>query len=173
MDEQNDFVDVAIEVPQNGGDYEVIPEGVYPARLIGLKVVDKPEWKLKGEEGEDKQQFAWRFEVTQGDCAGVVLTDYTNRSWHPKANAHKHAAALLGVPEITPEVAVSTKALAGRPCQLWVIEKEIKGAQRNFIDKVTPAPKPRMKPQQTAGRPTVPRVQVPGLPEDLPEEIDF
>jgi hypothetical protein len=174
MNDTQDFVDVAIEVPQNGADYETIPEGVYPARLVGFKVTEKPEWALKGEEGEDREQWAWRFEITGNGAEGVPLTDYTNRSWHPKSKAHKHAAALLGVPELTPDVAISTRQLAGKPCQLWVVEKQTKkGDLRNYIDKVTPAPKPRQRAQQAAQQPAVKRVQVQGLPDDFEDEVDF
>lgn len=165
---ENTVEDLNIEVPVSGADFEAIPEGVYPARLVGFRTVDKPDWKLKGEENEDKEQWVWRFEITGGgEYAGVVLQDYTNRSWHPKSKAHKHAAALFGVPELTPDVAVSTGQLAGRACQLWVIEKDIKGTMRNFIDKVTPAPKPRQRQQPQS----IQRVNVPDLGAE--DEIDF
>ena len=167
------FDEVEMEVPSAGGDYETIPAGVYPATLIGFRVVDKPDWKLTGDEGEDKQQWEWTFEIPPGEyqnvslAESVRLTDWTNRTLHEKATAHKHTAALLGLSRLEPSVTVKMKLLRGKSCQLWVTEKATKkdpNTLRNFIDKVTPAPKPR------AGRTPAPatnkRVQLDGYPSD-------
>jgi len=98
--------------------------------------------------------------------------------WYSVDEAHKHAAALLGVPEIPTGQGLSTRALGGKTCQLWVVEVESKknpGEFRNYIDRVTPTPSPRLRPaknqQVTAARPAV---QLPGYPVDTPEgEVDF
>lgn len=168
------FDDLDIDVP-TGGDFETIPAGMYNARLVGFTVTDKPDWKLTGEEGEDKQQWEWTFELVDGDYQGTRLKNYTNRSWHEKANAHKHAAALLGVPTLPVGVGMSTRQLAGKPCQVWVIEKGTKkdpNDLRNYVDKVTPMPTPRMRPirPQSAPQPQGPLVHLPGYPGDEDEE---
>lgn len=135
---QYEVEDIPIDVPTGGGEQEAIPEGIYQGRLIRLKVVEKPEWKLKGEEGEDRQQFEWVFEITAGKHQGHRLNDYTNRTFHEKATAHKHAAALLGVDRLDPRVHTGTGMLAGRVGNLWVIKKKTqKGDIRNYIDKIT------------------------------------
>jgi hypothetical protein len=156
------FDDVEMEVPGSAGDYETIPAGMYPAALVGFRVVDKPDWKVLQEQqqkdGEgntkvvDPQQWEWTFEITEGEYAGVRLTDWTNRSLHERATAHKHTAALLGVPSLEPTVTVKMKLLKGKACQLWVVEKATKkdpNTLRNFIERVAPVPAPR---QRTNGR---------------------
>lgn len=173
---QEAFEDIPIEVPDTT-EYETIPAGIYNARLVGLKVEPKPDWKRTGQEGENPDQIHWTFQIIEGEYEGLKLSDYTNITFHPKATAHKHAAALLGVPELTPGIAMSTGQLAGKTCQLWVIEKvNSKGQQRNYVDKVTPTPAPRMRPAQKQGQaaPAVGRVQVPGLPvDDADDDIQF
>jgi hypothetical protein len=180
------FDEVEMEVPSAGGDYEpeeTIPAGMYPATLVGFRVVDKPDWKLLQEQKNappdkeiDLKQWEWTFEITGGDFAGVRLTDWTNRTLHEKATAHKHTAALLGVPNLEPSVTVKMKLLKGKACQLWVVEKATKkdpNVLRNFIDKVAPVPRPRTAPARQAQRPAaVPRVQLDGYPTDEPD-IDF
>lgn len=156
--EQYEVEDIDIEVPQGGSDQEIIPQGMYTARLVKLKTVAKPDWKLKGEEGEDREQYEWVFEIVEGDWQGYRLNDYTNRTFHPKATAHKHAAALFGVPELVPGIHTSTRALAGKACQIWIIEKATqqgKGPIRNYIEKVTPMPTPRARPQRPQAAPTI------------------
>jgi hypothetical protein len=172
-DEKTDVVeDIEIEVPTTAS-FETMPPGTYNAKLVGLKVVPKPDWKLKGEEGEDREQWEWTFMVTDGDYAGSRLKDFTNRTWHERAKAHKHAAALLGVPTLPVGVGMSTGQLAGKTCQLWVTEVESKknpGEFRNYIDKVTPTPTPRMRPQRKQEQ----RVQLDGYPTDEGgDEIEF
>jgi cation diffusion facilitator CzcD-associated flavoprotein CzcO len=164
------FDDLDILVPAAGDDYqETIPAGMYSARLIKFKRVPKPDWKLKGDEetDDDRHQFEWGFQITGGDYDGIKLNDYTNISWHEKATAHKHAAALLGVPALTPDVALSTRALAGKPCQLWVVEKPTKkdpAVFRNWIDKVVSIPAPRPRPQRPPQPSQAPPVQLKGYP---------
>lgn len=137
---QYEVEDIPIDVPTGGGEpQEVIQEGIYQGRLVRLKVVDKPEWKLKGEENEDRQQWEWVFEIVGGKHAGHKLSDYTNRTFHEKATAHKHAAALLGVEHLDPRQHASTGILAGLVGNLWVVKKKnTKGEFRNYIDKITP-----------------------------------
>lgn len=172
------FDDLDIVVPAGGDDFqETIPAGMYSARLIKFKRVPKPDWKLKGDEetDDDRHQFEWGFQITGGDYDGIKLNDYTNISWHEKATAHKHAAALLGVPTLTPDVALSTRALAGRPCLLWVVEKPTKrdpNVMRNWIDKVTVQAAPRPRPQRAQNGTQAPAVQLAGYPADE-DEITF
>lgn len=170
------FDDLDIEVPAAGGDFETIPAGMYNARLVGFTVTDKPDWKLTGEEGEDKQQWQWTFEITEGDYAGTRLVEFTNRTWHEKAKAHKHAAALMGVPTLPVGMGMSTRQFAGRTCQVWVVEKESKkspGTFRNYVEKVTPTPQPRMRPQKPAQAATRPQVQLEDYPRDEDGDIEF
>lgn len=148
--------DVEFIVPETG-DFETMPAGAYPAKLIGFQIVDKPEWKLTGADGEDKQQWKWTYEVTDPEWEGKKLDNFTSRSLHPMSNGHKHAAALLGVPELHTGMG-STKMLIGRACQLIVIEKaNTKGEARNYINSILPAPKPRH-------REAKPRIALPGGP---------
>jgi hypothetical protein len=172
--------DVAIDVPE-APEFFTIPAGIYNVRLVGFKTVPKPSWKLTGEEDEDKEQYEWVLEIIDGEWVGMRFTDYTNRTFHPKATAHKHAAALLGVPELVPGVHSGTGALAGRTCQMWLTEKPIKngdkkGEMRNWIDKLQPMPTPRMRPQraqngsQTQGGPAV---RLPGYPQDDDDQVPF
>lgn len=161
--------DEEIIVPESTP-FLTIPPGVYTAALVGFKTVDKPAWRLKGEEDEDRQQWRWVFRITEGEYAGTELQEFTNRTWHEKAKAHKHAAALLGVPTLTPGIGLSTRALAGKVCQLWVTEVESKkeaGQFRNYVDKATPMPTPRMRPgrpQNGAQTHTGTTVQLDGYP---------
>lgn len=176
--------DEEIIVPESTP-FLTIPAGVYTAALVGFKTVDKPAWKVaqqraqaeKQDQEIDNQQWRWVFRVTEGDYAGTELQDFTNRSWHENAKAHKHAAALLGVPTLTPGVALSTRALAGKLCQVWVNEVESKkeaGQFRNYVDKCVAMPTPRMrpqKPQNGAQAHTGATVQLPGYPapdDDIP-----
>lgn len=160
------FEDVDISVPESNGDYETIPAGVYSARLVTFTTVDKPDWKIKGEEGEDRQQWEWGFVIMGGDYDGTTLKAWSNRSWHPKSTAHKWAAALLGVPELPVGSGMSTKQLANKACQLWVVEIEKKnGDLMNKVEKVLPTPKPRQR-QQAQERPTVPQRTVTLPPEE-------
>ncbi len=181
------FEDIDIMVPQSGSDYLTIPAGIYNARLVGFKTLDKPDWKLKGEEGEDLQQWEWTFEVTDGEYQGTRIADWTNRVWGERAKAHAHAAALLGVPTLPVGVGMSTGQLAGKPCQIWVIEKPTKKDAtifRNYIEKVTPLPQARQRRNaidQRQGVPTaadekrhreaVPRQQLAGYPSDDLDEV--
>lgn len=145
---QDAFEDVSIEVPVST-EFETIPAGVYSARLIGFTTCDKPDWALKGEEDEDKQQWKWTLEITDGDYAGTRLTEYTNRTWHEKGKAHRHAAALLNLPMLPVNQTGSTKQLANKPCQIWVVEKPTKkdpSVYRNYVDKILPVPAPRQRP---------------------------
>ena len=179
------FEDVEMEPPANGSSYETIPAGMYPARLVGFTTCDKPDWKLTGEEDEDKQQWQWVFEITDGEYAGLKINEYTNRSWHEKAKAHKHAAALLGVPELPVGQGLSTKTLANRTCQILVIEKGTKkdpNDLRNYVDKVLPTPAPRQRAQRPAqpaqDSPAVKQVVVPQLQggvntEDEEDDLPF
>src|SRR5688500_16520047 len=91
VEEQID--DIAIEPPTgNGDDYEVIPAGADPGRLVGFRIEDKPEWKVANdlkrhpEKTPDDKQWAWKFEL-EVDGVTRQLTDWTSRSWHEKANA--------------------------------------------------------------------------------------
>lgn len=172
---QEAFDDIEIEVPIST-EYETIPAGIYSARLVGFTVCEKPDWFLKGEEDEDKQQWKWTLEITEGDYAGTRLTEFTNRTWHEKAKAHKHAAALLGLPNLAVDTAVSTRQLANRPCQLWVVEKPTKkdpNVFRNYVDKILPVPPPRQRPQRVQNAPQGPTVHLPGYTADGEEEIGF
>lgn len=165
--QENTVEDMEIVVPDSGGEVWTIPAGAYPAELVRLKRVPKPDWKLKGTEetDDDKHQLEWGFRITSGEYEGVVLTDYTNISWHPKATAHKHAAALLGVPELAIGVGLSTGQLKGKPCQIWVIEKPLKNKPdefRNYVEKVTIQSVARPRPQRQQAE----RVQLDGFPGD-------
>lgn len=144
--------DMEIEVPE-APEFYTVPPGMYNAVLVKLKRIPKPAWKLKGDEetDDDKHQIEWGFRITGGEDDGIIITDFTNLTWHPKATAHKHAAALLGVPELAVGVGLSTGELANKPCQIWVIEKSLKDKPkelRNYIREVTPMPTPRMRPQK-------------------------
>ncbi len=172
------FEDEEVTVPESGGDFATIPAGVYNAKLVGFKREPKPDWKLKGDEDENgKQQFKWTWIVTDGEFSGTYLTDWTNISWHEKATSHKYAAALLGVPTLPVGVGMSTRSLAGRTCQLWVTETPTKkdpSVFRNYVDKCTPTPTPRMRPQKEQdkrGREAVPRQQLAGYSADDLDEV--
>lgn len=147
------FDDVDINVPSSAPQ-ETIPAGVYTARLVGFKSdVPKPEWRLTGAEGEDTLQYEMTLEITEGEYAGMRFRDYMNRTFHEKATAGKYAAALLGVPTLTPGMVQSTGQLAGKVCQMWIVEKESKktpGEFRNYIDKLLPLPVARQRPQRPA-----------------------
>ncbi len=178
QEKQDVIEDEPIDVPEQRV-FETIPPGTYNARLVAFRTTDLPAWKLKGEEGEDKYQWEWVFEITDGEYQGTRLTDWTTRKWHEKAKAHKHAAALLGVPTLTPGVNKSTRELAGKSAQLWVTEVESKkepGQFRNYIDKVTPTPTPRMRPvkeQDKRQREAVPRQQLAGYPSPGGDDDDI
>lgn len=182
--------DEEINVPE-AHVFETIPPGTYIAKLVSFRTVDKPAWKLTGAEGEDKMQYEWRFLITEGEYAGIKLTDYTNRTFHEKAKAHKHAAALLGVPSLTPGVNRSTRELAGKSAQVWVTEVESKkepGTYRNYVDKLLPLPAARQRrnaidtgsgnaaspspADQKRQREAVPRRQLPGYPTDQDGDED-
>jgi hypothetical protein len=174
------FEDMAIDVPEPGQDREIMPSGIYNGKLVGLKTVAKPDWMLNGEdEDEDREQWQWTWEIVDGDWQGQRLSAYTNRSWHEKANAHKYAAALLGVPTLPVGVGMSTGQLAGKTCQLWITERAKKNdpnSQYNKVDKVTPTPSPRMRSQRPSAAPQGTkaggRVQLDGFPTDQ-DEVPF
>lgn len=181
METKEDVIeDEEIIVPEKP-EFLTIPPGTYKAKLVAFKTTDKPDFKLKGEEGEDKKQWAWTFVIVEGEYEGTRLTDYTNRTWHEKAKAHKHAAALLGVPTLVAGVNVSTRELGGKVGLLWVTEVESKknpGEFRNYITKVTPLPTPRMRPTRPqatqSARVGGPAVVLPDYPQgDEEEEISF
>lgn len=149
MDEQQVIDDIAIEVGavNSGDELEPVPSGAYTAVLVGFKQEDKPQWKIDQQAAQhpdkdvDKLQWAFTFEITEGDWAGRKLTTWENRSltWHPRANAAKHAAALFGLdnPEDMRGKGYSTKMLIGREAQIWVNEKNGK----SYIDKVVKLPR--------------------------------
>jgi hypothetical protein len=151
--------DIAIIIPANGDDdFDPIPAGAYTGKLTNFRVVDKPEWKVEGdrvrnpEREVDLKQWEWTFLLTEGEYAGEVLTDYTSRSWHERANAHKHAAALLDKPRLDPVEGLSTKQLIGKACQIWVTvnTSQKTGKARNYVDKILPVPKPRLRSQRAS-----------------------
>ncbi len=173
------FEDEEVTVPESGGDFPTIPAGVYNAKLVGFKREPKPDWKLKGDEDENgKQQFAWTWEIVEGEYAGTHISDWTNISWHEKSNSHKYGAALMGVPTLPVGVGLSTKQFAGRLCQLWIVEVPTKKDAtifRNYVDKVLPAPTPRLrphKPTEQRQREAVPRQQLAGYPTDGSDEVE-
>lgn len=157
------FDDVEINV-NTGTPQETVPAGVYPARLVGFKAeVKKPDWKLTGAEGEDIYQYEWTLEVIDGECTGMRFKDFTNRTFHEKATAGKYAAALLGVPILLPGMVQSTGMLAGKTCQMWLVEVESKktpGEYRNYVDKLLPTPSPRNRPQRPSASASVPQPAV-------------
>lgn len=175
------FDDVEVNV-NTSEPQETIPAGVYNARLVGFKSeVKKPDWKITGAEGEDIYQYEWTLEITDGEFEGMRFRDFTNRTFHEKATAGKYAAALLGVPTLLPGMVDSTRALAGKTCQMWLVEvesKKVPGDFRNYIDKLLPTPSARNRPQraQAQAQPAVKRVIVPGLGDgldDAEEDIPF
>jgi hypothetical protein len=172
------FDDVEVNV-NTSTPQETIPAGVYNARLVGFKSeVKKPDWKITGAEGEDIYQYEWTLEITDGEYEGMRFRDFTNRTFHEKATAGKYAAALMGVPVLLPGMLEGTGALAGKRCQMWLVEKEntkTPGQYRNYIDKLLPTPSPRNRPQraqaaqQAQPAPAVKRVIVPGLGDGVYE----
>ena len=145
---QTDDIEIIIPAAGSGEEYEPVPSGAYPGKLVNFRVVDKPDWKVEQdlirnpEKPPDKCQWEWSFVITEGEYAGAELTDYTSRSWHERANAHKHAAALLGKPRLDPVEGLSTKQLIGRGCQIWVTESTSQktGKTRSYVDKILPMP---------------------------------
>jgi hypothetical protein len=141
--------DIPIEPPDEE-DREVIPTGAYIGRLVSFGVVEKPAWKIQSDmlhhpdKEPDKAQWAWEFEITEGDFAEAKISDFTSRSWHSKSKASSHACALLNVPILPRGQGLSTSRLVGLPCQIWIEAKENqKGEERSYIDKVLPLPKRR------------------------------
>lgn len=135
-----DFEDVEIDVP-TGSDtpYEAIPEDLYTVKLVGFKTVDKPEYKLKGEEGEDRKQWAWTVEIVDGPFAGKRFTDYTNRTWHEKATANHHAAAFLGKKTLEEPQGMTTRQLMYKVCRADIIVAlNKKNEERNYIKELRP-----------------------------------
>ena len=119
--------DYQVNVPEPAA-VELIPRGMYNVRLVKFKREPKPDWKFVGVDqtaltADERDQFVWGFEIIEGPHQGFVLYDFTNITWHPKSNAHKYAAALMGVPEIEPGTGFRTSQLAGRTCTLVVIEQ--------------------------------------------------
>lgn len=151
--------DVEIEVPVSG-EFEVIPTGAYTAELAGFRVVDVPDWKLESkrqmhpDKEPDPRQWEWKFIILDGEYAGCDIIDYTTRSWHENARAHKHAAALLGKSKLDGSEGMSTKKLIGMKCQVVIVVKDGRNGERSYVDKCLPIPvrKPRPQAASTASR---------------------
>jgi hypothetical protein len=153
---EHEVDDIDISPPQSNGDYEVIPAGVYDAKLVGFKESLKPDWKVVSDREkypdkvEDLYEWVWSFELDV-DGEKRQLRGYTSRTWHEKSNGAKFAATLLGKPKLDGRERTSTRKLIGLPCQLWVVESE-KGT--NYIKQVLPAKKrngkaaPRPEPEE-------------------------
>ena len=175
-----DYDDVAIEVPESNGEFEAVPSGAYLAKLTNFKVEDKPQWKIEAQERAEMakepdkrrlpinpKQFAWTFTITAGEWEGQKLTSWQNVSWHERSNSAKYAAALLDIDRLRPDMGMSTRQLIGRPCQIFVTEKEGK----SYIDKVLPQPKPKQAKAMAAHRQAT---TVEALDEHLTEpDLDF
>lgn len=171
-----EFDDIPIDVPE-GPEFEAIPSGAYVARLISFKVEDKPQWKIEKQERQemakdpdkrklpiDPRQHVWTFEITEDGWEGQKLSAWVNYSFHENSNSGKHIAALLDIPKVRPDMGLTTKALIGKPCQIFVTEYEGK----NYIDKVLPAPKPRQREAMAAHKgasKTPPEEMLPGPDE--------
>lgn len=129
--------EITWEVPTDSGrEFEVLPEDSYPATLWAVKTVDKPEWKLEGTEGEDRQQWEFIFEVQDPDYQGARLSSYINRSLHPKSNGFRYVVPLLARAPVAGET-VRFSELVGRPCKITVkIKEKIDGTKYNKITDV-------------------------------------
>lgn len=155
-------LDIPIEPPAATDiEYEELPSGIYPARLIGFRQVEKPAFKIQQEllrhpeKDPDKLQWQWSFEAVWDDAL-VPIGEWTSRSWHKRAKAAAIACALLGVTELPRGAGFTTKGLIGLPCQLFVVEgkeKDDGSKGRSYIDKVLPAPKRRQNPAPAPVRP--------------------
>lgn len=132
--------DIEMIVPENAGDREVIPAGVYPAICTRIYTDDVPTWKREYQTNPDPEgkQWAWVFTLSGDEYGGMTFAAYTNRTLHPKSNAHKYALALMGLKELQAGQKISSKALLGLPCRLTLSDTNAKGEPKNYIDKVLP-----------------------------------
>lgn len=162
--------DIEMTVPENGGDREVIPAGVYPAICTRIYTDDVPDWKQAYQTNPDPEnkQWAWVFTLSGGDYDGMTFASYTTRTLHPKSNAHKYALAIMGVKELAPGQSFSSKALIGLPCRLALSDTNAKGEPKNYIDKVLPRRNPngRLVDKPSLVQPDVPALHIPFDEED-------
>lgn len=118
-----------IDITFNAGDEEEpLEEGHYVARLVNFKVEDRPDWKIARDRVQnpdrepDPRQFAFYWELTDEWAEGRKITDWTNRSFHPKSNGGKYAAYLLGKSKLEGNEGMSTRQLLGKTINLYITQ---------------------------------------------------
>lgn len=147
--------DVADDVEitfSNGEEQELLEEGPYRSRLVNFKVEEKPTWKITRDREQypdrepDPHQYALYFQLTEPGFEGHTITDWVNRSFHPKSNGGKYVAYLLGKLKLEGNEGMSTRQLIGRELMLYITQSNGKNycsAAKSFPIKTRkPAPKP-------------------------------
>jgi hypothetical protein len=156
----NEEQEVIVWTKQAAGDYEHLPvlePGEYAATFSGIKTVAKPENKLTGKEGEDLQQWEWKFDLTDEELEGYTFRKWTSRSLHEKSNAY---GILQGMGRALPQdgVPYGISQQIGCPCRI-VLKTYTKTKQdgteeeRNYIDSWLPPRKARTAQAASEGLP--------------------
>jgi hypothetical protein len=91
--------------------YEAIPEGIYPAQLLGIE-------KLPSEAFGEFLKWSFRLRLADGNTSDLSAASSTSTG--PKSKAYKWAAVLLG----HAPAPGAAEDLTGKVCQLHVIVNE-------------------------------------------------
>lgn len=109
-------------------DYQVIPEGIYDARLASIE--------QKHDDSSDRDFLVWHFEARGKSGKTADVTGASSLSFGPKSKAYAWATALLGRKLLAREE-VDTDDLRDHACKLVVkLENGDDGMQRNKISDV-------------------------------------
>lgn len=172
------FEDVNFEdhTSTGGGDWDTVPTSSYDLEIIGFKETKKTERKLQSDfamkqktnpdirfEDIDQYQWEWQLQIIGGEDAGIILKDWTTRTFHENSRAGKIAAAAVGIDKYDVNVLRQyggTRALMHKKVRCYVEEKEgTDGKMRNYLKVYSRIPEPRQRPTRT-NTPTTPNQPV-------------
>lgn len=153
-----EYDDIEVTETASGDRQPAVEEGTYEATFLGCKVVDTPDWKLEKKRADkpdrepDLKQWQWDYVIEDEDGVEHTICDWTNRTWHEKAKASQHIAALLGrtSTEGIGAMDLRTSQFTGATVYLSLTESNGK----NYIAACTPIPK--RKGGQSNNRPGAP-----------------
>lgn len=183
--EELEFDDVEFTA-SSSQDWTTVPEDDYILKLVGYKIVDKPQHRIEYEAKQNKkelaqidpQQWEWTWEVNDGEFKGERLKEWTSRSWHEMSAGGQRAAALAGLEKYERQAMIdkgypTMRGLMHKCLKAFVTETENKdGKYRNYIKNPRRLSTGRSRSQARATSDDTPAVPFRKLPDDIFENAD-
>ncbi|HXI16041.1 MAG TPA: hypothetical protein VNM48_06700, partial [Chloroflexota bacterium] len=154
---RNEPADINIPVNNAGGDFTVVPAGIYQVEFIGFD--DGPSFPNRNDPTMLDKTIRLKYTILEGDYAGETIDELASLKGGVKSRMRQRAEALRNEPYAADD-SIRLVPLYGKRAQAVVRVEENEKGPRNKIDSLVPPPAPRIA--GTAARPAAAAAAVPG-----------